>query len=424
MTTAAERAIPDVRAVQRRTLAVLIVAQVIGTVGVGVAPSIGILLASEVTGDEAMAGLARTASTLGAALFGLPLGTLAAQRGRRVALTLGWLFAAAGSALLVAAAQWSLVVPLFIGLLLIGAGSAVALQARFAATDLAEPHHKARSLALVVWVGTLGSVLGPNLGLPGEIVGAATGLFASAFLIATVCLALAGVVVFVWLRPDPLLLLEQTPPAADRSGGGTTRGATPSSGRRPGRIRLVLAELRTNRRARTATITILTAQAVMVAVMTMTPVHLAHHGDSVNVIGLTISLHVVGMFALAPVVGALTDRFGHRATITIGIAIFVVSLVIGALWPDDTRWIIASLILLGVGWSFMNVAGSALFSTSVSDQMRAASQGGVDALSNLFGAAAALAAGPIMVATNFSVLSVLSMIVLVPVAVLMLAREV
>ena len=126
----------------------------------------------------------------------------------------------------------------------------------------------------------------------------------------------------------------------------------------------------------------------------------------------------------APVVGALTDRFGHRATITIGIAIFVVSLVIGALWPDDTRWIIASLILLGVGWSFMNVAGSALFSTSVSDQMRAASQGGVDALSNLFGAAAALAAGPIMVATNFSVLSVLSMIVLVPVAVLMLAREV
>jgi len=413
MTTAAERATPDVRAVQRRTLAVLIVAQVIGTVGVGVAPSIGILLASEVTGDEAMAGLARTASTLGAALFGLPLGTLAAQRGRRLALTLGWLLAALGSALLVAAAQWSLVVPLFIGLLLIGAGSAVALQARFAATDLAKPHHKARSLALVVWVGTLGSVLGPNLGLPGEIVGAATGLtvFASAFLIATVCLALAGVVVFVWLRPDPLLLLQrpQPKPAAQ--------------GRRPGRIRLVLAELRTNRRARTATITILTAQAVMVAVMTMTPVHLAHHGDSVNVIGLTISLHVVGMFALAPVVGALTDRFGHRATITIGIAILVVSLVIGALWPDDTGSIIASLILLGVGWSFMNVAGSALFSTAVSDQMRAASQGGVDALSNLFGAAAALIAGPIMVATNFSVLSVLSMVALVPVTVLMLGRS-
>lgn len=123
------------------------------------------------------------------------------------------------------------------------------------------------------------------------------------------------------------------------------------------------------------------------------------------------------------VVGALTDRFGHRATITIGIAILVVSLVIGALWPDDTGSIIASLILLGVGWSFMNVAGSALFSTAVSDQMRAASQGGVDALSNLFGAAAALIAGPIMVATNFSVLSVLSMVALVPVTVLMLGRS-
>ncbi|MFG6201844.1 hypothetical protein [Nonomuraea sp. JJY05] len=94
-----------------------------------------------------------------------------------------------------------MIVPLFAGLLLIGVGLAVSLQSRFAATDLAWPHHKARSLALVVWVGTLGSVLGPNLGVPGEIIGAATGLtvYASAFLIAAVCLAIAGLIVFVWV---------------------------------------------------------------------------------------------------------------------------------------------------------------------------------------------------------------------------------
>lgn len=155
-------------AVQRRTLIVLVIMQVVGTVGVGVAPSIGILLASEVTDNEAWAGLARTASTLGAALFGLPLGNLAARLGRRFALAIGWWVAAVGSAILVAAAQGNMVGPLFIGLLLIGAGSAAALQSRFAATDLAEPQHKARSLALVVWVGTLGSVLGPNLGAPGR----------------------------------------------------------------------------------------------------------------------------------------------------------------------------------------------------------------------------------------------------------------
>ncbi|MFG3420948.1 MFS transporter [Micromonospora sp. NPDC048063] len=395
-------------------MTVLVIAQIIGTVGVGVAPSIGVLLAGEVTDNEAWAGLARTASTLGAALLGLPLGNLAARRGRRVALSGGWWMAAAGAALLVAAAQWSMVVPLFIGLLLIGAGSAVSLQSRFAATDLAEPRHKARSLALVVWVGTLGSVLGPNLGMPGELVGAATGLtiFASAFLIAAVCLALAGVVVFAWLRPDPLLLLEQS---------AQTPRSTPA-GKRPGRIRQVLIELRTNRRARVAMIAILTAQVVMVSIMTMTPVHVAHQGGSISIIGITISLHIAGMYALSPLVGLIADRRGHRFAISTGIVIFLASLVIGAVKPDDTAWIIVSLILLGIGWSFVNVAGSALFSTAVATQTRAASQGGVDALSNLCGATAAFAAGPLLVLTSFSALSILAMITLIPLTVLMVTR--
>lgn len=395
-------------AVQRRTLIVLVIMQVVGTVGVGVAPSIGILLASEVTDNEAWAGLARTASTLGAALFGLPLGNLAARLGRRFALAIGWWVAAVGSAILVAAAQGNKVGPLFIGLLLIGAGSAAALQSRFAATDLAEPQHKARSLALVVWVGTLGSVLGPNLGAPGEIVGAATGLtvFASAFLIAAICLALAGVLVFVLLRPDPLVMAAQL------------SGAPPHAASRKGRIRRIFAEVRANRPARIAVIAILTAQIVMVAVMTMTPVHIVHHGGSVNVVGITISLHVVGMYALSPVVGWMADRYGHRLAMWIGIVIFVLSLLAGAIWPDDMGWIVVSLILLGVGWSFVNVAGSALFSTSVSAEVRASSQGGVDALSNLFGATAAFLAGPLLAASSFATLSLLSMMVLVPLAAL------
>ena len=90
---------------QRRTVAVLVIAQILGTVSLGVTPTIGILLAGEVTANEAWAGLARTSSTLGAAAFGIPLGTLAARRGRRFALTTGWWIAASGAALLVAAAS-------------------------------------------------------------------------------------------------------------------------------------------------------------------------------------------------------------------------------------------------------------------------------------------------------------------------------
>lgn len=400
-------------AIQKRTVGVLVFMQVIGTVGVGVAPSIGVLLTGEVTQNEAWAGLARTASTLGAALLGLPLGSLAARHGRRFALSSGWWIAAAGSTLLVFAAQWNLVVPLFVGLLLIGAGSAVSLQARFAATDLAAPQHRGKSLALIVWVGTIGSVLGPNLGVPGEAIAAHTGLtvYAGAFLIAAICLAAAGLIVFALLRPDPLLVLREQTEQTD---------AAPQ---RAPRLKLMFAEVRANRPARYAVVAILTAQIVMAAIMTMTPVHIANTGGSITIVGITISLHIAGMYGLSPLVGLLADRFGPRATIGVGILIFIASLTAGALWPGDTGWIITSLILLGLGWSFVNVAGSALFSTAVSPESRATAQGGVDALSNLCGAVAAFAAGPLLVISSFSTLSLLAMVALVPLAALTVTRR-
>jgi MFS family permease len=420
---------PPDSALQRRTLGVLVIMQVIGTVGVGVAPSIGVLLAEQVTDNEAWAGLARTASTLGAALLGLPLGRLAANRGRRVALSTGWFSAAAGAALLIFAAQESEVVTLFIGLLLIGAGSAVSLQSRFAATDLSDPRHRGRHLALVVWVGTLGSVIGPNLGVPGEVLHAATGLsvFAGAFLVAAVCLALAGVVAFLFLRPDPLLTARSavaitmpdapgaasvvTPPTPSGTVGASRR---PTGVRRKGALRHMLSEVRVNADARLALTAVLTAQVVMVAVMTMTPVHMEHQGGTVTFVGLTISLHVAGMYGLSPVSGWAADRWGPRTGMWIGICIFVASLLAGAFFSHSTGWIIVCLILLGLGWSFTNVAGSALFTSAVSEQTRAASQGGLDSLANLCAAVAAFGAGPLLAVTSFSTLAWVAVAVLVP----------
>lgn len=290
----------------------------------------------------------------------------------------------------------------------------------------------------MVWVGTIGSALGPNLGAPGQLVSEITGLtvFAAAFLIAAIFLALGGLVTLVWLRPDPLLVLAASSPAgivpARRSSPATdavtadaTKGTASSPGesaaesaattsRKPGRVRLMLAELRVNRRARLAVGAILSAQIVMVAVMTMTPVHITHHGGSVAIVGITISLHIAAMFALAPLVGALVDRYGHRLAILVGIAIFAASLVTGAIAGEGTPGIVTSLILLGIGWSFVNVAGSALFSSAVPDRVRASSQGGVDALSNLCGAIAALASGPLLMATDFAVLSIVALLALVP----------
>lgn len=394
------------RTVQKRTLWILAVSQIFGTIGVGVAPSIGILLAEEVTSSEAWAGLARTASTLGAALLGLPLGNLAARFGRRIALASGWWLAALGALLLVPAAQYQLVIPLFGGLLLIGSGSAISLQARFAATDLAADDHKGRSLALIVWVGTIGTVLGPNLGIPAQRISDATGLhvYAGAFLIAGVAMLVAGLLVFLLLRPDPLLLNRET----DQLAG----AALPV--RHRGGLKRFAAELRNNQRARYAVVAILSAQVVMVAIMTMTPIHVTHHGGSVSLVGVTISLHILGMYALAPLVGYVADRWGYRFSIAVGLAIFAGSLLAGGLHPQNKGWIMASLILLGVGWSFINVAGSALFATVISKPDRASVQGGVDALSNLCGATAAFAAGPLMALSSFSTLAAIAGIVLIP----------
>lgn len=405
----------QIAAVQKRSMRVLIAMQIAGTVGVGVAPSIGVLLVGEVTDNEALAGLARTASTLGAALVGLPLGTLAAGSGRRVALASGWWAAAVGAALLVAAAQWSLLIPLLIGLLLIGVGSAASLQARFAATDLAEPAHRGRSLSLVVWVGTLGAVLGPNLGVPGQWINQVTGLtvFAGAFLITAICLGIAGALVFLLLRPDPLKVLQEVTAEA---------AAGEPAGPEGGRIRQVMAELRVNRQARYALVAILTAQVVMVSIMTMTPVHITHHGGSVTLVGITISLHVLGMYALSPLVGMMVDRAGHRLTITLGMAVFLASLLFGIVIPESTTGVIAALVLLGVGWSLTNIAGSTLFSAVISDKTRAASQGTVDSSANLLGAVAAFASGPLLAVSSFATLNVVAVAVLVPLAVLTIRR--
>lgn len=403
---------------QRRTLVVLVIAQILGTISLGVTPTIGILLAGEVTDNEAWAGLARTSSTLGAALLGIPLGNLAARRGRRTALATGWWVAAAGAALLVVSAQFELVVPLFLGLLMTGAGTAASLQSRFAATDLAAPSTRARSLSLVVWMGAIGNVLGPNLGVPGEVLGVTTGLsvYAAAFLIAAVASLLAGTVIFALLRPDPLLALarRQAAPAHDAAAG------APARLRRGERFRRMIAELRANRRARTALVALLTSQVVMVSLMTMTPVHIEHQGGSLTIVGLTISLHVAGMFGLSPVVGILVDRIGHRATISIGIAIFAGSLAAAIFAAGSLAGVMVSLVLLGLGWSFMNVAASALFATVIADRSRASAQGGADALSNLLGATTSFAAGPLMVATSFSMLGTVAAVLLVPILLLVL----
>jgi len=155
----------------------------------------------------------------------------------------------------------------------------------------------------------------------------------------------------------------------------------------------------------------------------MSPVHMADDGDTITIIGITISLHVAGMYGLAPVVGILVDRAGHRIAMVVGICVLVVSLVTSAIGSGTMGGMIAALLLLGIGWSFINVAGSALFANTVADETRASAQGAVDALANLLGATAAFVAGPLLAATSFPLLSELALLVLVPLMVVVIRNR-
>ena len=394
----------DRRALQRTVVRVLALGQVLGGLGVGASLALGALLVTEVSGSPAWSGMAATMNTLGAALLAVPLARLAEARGRRISLSTGAFIAVAGAAVTIVAAVLSSFPLLLVGLALLGAGTALNLQSRFAATDLAADETRARDLSLVVWSTTIGAVLGPNLFVPGEAVGRALGLPAltGGFVIALVAQSAGALVYLTALRPDPLLLA-----VAD----GEAAGSGPPS--RAGG----LAVLRSSPLARRAVLTVALSHAVMVSLMSMTPVHLTLHGASLSIVGLTISLHVAGMYALAPVFGRLADRAGRRPVVLLGQALFVTALVLSWLGSTSATLVTVSLVLLGLGWSASTVAGSALVAESVPPAQRPRLQGVSDLFMNLAGATGAALAGPVLASIGFHGLSA-ALLVLVAVVVL------
>ncbi|UKA73010.1 MFS transporter [Arthrobacter sp. FW306-06-A] len=408
--------------VQRRTVVLLSAAQVFGGLGTGATVSIGSILAVELSGSSAWAGSVATVMTLGAAAAALPLASLAERRGRRVGQVAGLSAALAGAVLMVLAVISGSFIVLVLGAAGIGVGTAASLQARFAAVDLAAAGHRGRALSTVVWAVTVGAVAGPNLIQPGTAVGAALGLppIAGPFVISVAGLLIATVLVFAGLRPDPLLLARELaaansnkdqpaghePPApavhGPHSGApgpgvpGQDVHAAPQTV--AGSLGRGLQAIRSSRTALLAVTGIVAAHAVMVGVMSMTPLHLQHlvegpgphaghaEGDVLVIIGFTISLHIAGMFALSPVMGWLTDRAGRIETIMIGFSVLVAAVAIAGFGQSSTAAVAAGLVLLGVGWSAATISGSTLLADSVGRDARVAVQGVSDMLMGAAGA--------------------------------------
>lgn len=372
--------------IEKHIVKVLTSAQVLNGVGVAGTVAAGSLLVSSISKSESLAGLAQTSAVLGAAAMALPLSRLTIRGGRRMALSIGYSVGVAGAVLAIVGGSTRILALMLLGTFLVGAASAAGYQARFAAVDLATDETRSRHLSMVVWGSTVGAVAGPNLMEPAGNLAHAIGLprLVGPYLIAVVSLTLATIVITLFLKPDPFL---------------TAMSYLPENSQRESRksTRSTLKIISKNPSALFAIASIAIGHIVMVSVMVMTPVHMAHVDVTLTVIGLVISVHVAGMYALSPIVGYLSDSLGRKRVIQIGTVILLLACLIAGRSPGASAIPLGiGLFLLGLGWSCTLIAGSALLSESVHEAMLPSTQGASDLIMNLMGAVGGALAGVII----------------------------
>jgi len=390
----AERAAETIRTdgsarqvLQRRVLTVVIAGQVLGGAGLAAGVTVGALLAQQMLGSDSVAGLPSALFTLGSALTAFLIGRITQRHGRRLGIGLGFTAGGFGAIGVVIAAVTGNIVLLLVALFVYGAGTATNLQARYAGTDLALPDGRGLAVSVALVATTLGAVAGPNLVTPLGTLATTFGVpaLAGPFLLAAVAYLGAGAVLFALLRPDPFLVARHLE-RADTVSPDTVAGR--SAGVAVG-----------------ATVMVLT-QIAMVAIMTMTPVHMQAHGHGLTEVGVVISIHVAAMFLPSLVTGALVDRVGRVPMAAASGVILLLAGVTAAFAPvDSLLMLIVALTLLGLGWNLGLIAGTALLIDATTAQNRAGVQGSVDVLIALAGAGGGALSGLVVAEAGFPALS-------------------
>ena len=372
--------------IQRRTIKVLATTQILSGVGVAGTVAAGSLLVSSISNSETLAGLSQTTAVLGAAAMAIPLSKLTQRGGRRLGLSVGYTVGMIGAAFAIFGGSQRILIAMLFGTFMVGAASASGYQARFAATDLAQPENRSRQLSYVVWGSTIGAVTGPNLMGPSGALATWLGLpkLVGPYILAMVALLSGTLVIRIFLKPDPYLT------AANLRIESEDHHELLSA-------RKTLKLISKNPSALFAIAAIAIGHVAMVSVMVMTPVHMAHVDVTLTVIGLVISVHIIGMYAFSPLVGSLSDRMGRRWVIQVGVVILLAACIVaGFADAHNSIELGFGLFLLGLGWSCTLIGGSALLSESVETDLRPSSQGASDLLMNLMGAAGGAMAGVVI----------------------------
>ena len=397
-------------ALRRRTVGVLFAGVALGSTGHIAAITVTSIVALELGGDRALAGLPAAAVVLGAALGASVLGAVMGRWGRRPGVAGGYLVGILGALVAIIGIIIGSFAVLLLGSLAIGFANSSNQLSRYAAADMYPPRRRATAIGLVVWAATVGAVIGPNLvGISGDVA-LSLGLprLAGPYLVPLVLVAIAAALSWLMLRPDPRDL-------ADRSADVGTVIRPPAQLREVFRRPVVAL----------AVLALICGQFVMVLIMTMTPLHMTDHGHDLGAVGIVISAHVFGMFALAPVSGRLTDRFGALPIVAVGLTMVLGSALLSAVAPaQDELILLIALFLLGWGWNLGFVAGSAMLTGGVSSVERARVQGVSDSLIWSTSAIASIGSGFVLGAWGFATLGILGALIVGAVgAVLLLRRD-
>jgi MFS family permease len=398
--------------VRVKLMATLFVAQVCGSTGHAIGMAVGSIMAASITGTNTWSGLPIAVGALGTALASWPLARLMARSGRRPGLALGYALAMIGALLGLWGVAGRSFTLMLIGMALFGIASTSNLLARYAAADVSSPARRGRAMGLIVWGSTVGSMIGPNLMAPALSLGALLGVpgTASAFLISVASYAIAALLTFGCLRPDPLAIARQEQAAAD--------AGRPAGGART--LALILADVR----VQMALATLSVSQFVMISTTAISPLYLHDQGHAVGAIGVAVSLHLAGMYVASPLSGWLADRFGRLPVIAAGALLLIFAVGLAGIAPGtEAVPVILALFLNGVGWNLAFVAASALLTDALAPAERASVQGFADLLMGLMGAIGAVAGGMILGLWGFAVLNVVgAVLVLGPLAVTWLRR--
>ena len=390
----------DVEAIQRRTLRVLVLGQLAAAAALSSAVTVGAYVVQSILGQSTpWGGIATATVTTGTAFMSQVLARVMNRGGRRRGLQTGYAMAIVGGVTAGVGAETKLLPVFIIGLFVYGSGQASNLLSRYAATDLAASDKRGAAMSRILFASTFGAVLGPVLVQPAQWAGEElfgwhkyTGpwVFSAAFFIVSLLNAAMR------LKPDPLFLARELR--------GEAVGQVPQL-----KIREAYSAAFETVNGRIAVFAMVVSQMTMVAVMTMTPVHLKFHGhETVN--AYIISLHIAGMYAFSPLVGKFSDKNGRQAAIRLGGVLLVAATAFSALSGDHYLLLFPALWLLGVGWSFGLVGGSSLLIDSIRDDSRVAVQGVADMSMSFFGGVAGFSSGFIRKAVGYHVLSTFALV--------------